>query len=90
MRFGWIWQITLQKKEVRDQIFVPGEHFKFCHIYRKRKPMYIVFFSFFISSNFEFYPINALVYVNIDQGIHKVKLKVAKNEKNIYMGFLFL
>ena len=52
--------------------------------------MYIVFFSFFISSNFEFYPINALVYVNIDQGIHKVKLKVAKNEKNIYMGFLFL
>ena len=24
---------------------------------------------------------NALVYVNIDQGIHKVKLKVARNEK---------
>ena len=37
--------------------------------------------KFFISSNFEFYLINALIYVNIDQGIHKVKLKVAKNEK---------
>ena len=24
---------------------------------------------------------NALVYVDIDQGIHKVKLKVARNEK---------
>ena len=34
---------------------------------------------------------NALVYVNIDQGIHKGKTKVAlnENEKN-YMGFLFL
>ena len=33
---------------------------------------------------------NALVYVNIDQGIYKVKLKVALNEKRKnYMGFLF-
>ena len=33
---------------------------------------------------------NALVYVNIDQGIHKVKLKVAQNEKrkNLH-GFSF-
>ena len=32
-----------------------------------------------------------LVYVDIDQGIHKVKLKVAQNEKRKknYMGFLF-
>ena len=30
---------------------------------------------------FEFYLKNALVYLDIDQGIHKVKLKVAWNEK---------
>ena len=34
---------------------------------------------------------NALVYVDMDQGIHKVKLKNALNEKQKnYMGFLFL
>ena len=34
---------------------------------------------------------NALVYVNIDKGIYKVKLKVALNEKQKnYMGFLFI
>ena len=33
----------------------------------------------------------ALVYVDIDQGIYKVKLKVALNEKRKnYVGFLFL
>ena len=36
---------------------------------------------FFTSSNFEFYLMNTLVYVNIDQGVHKVKLKVVQNEK---------
>ena len=39
------------------------------------------FFFFFISGNFEFYLINALFYVDKDQGIHNVKLKVAQNEK---------
>ena len=35
---------------------------------------------------------NALVYVNIDQGIHKLKLTVARNEKQKknFFGFLFL
>ena len=34
---------------------------------------------------------NALVYVNIEQGIYKVKLKVAQNEKQKnYVDFLFL
>ena len=48
--------------------------------------MYVVFFL--LSSNFMFYLINALVYVNIDQGIHKVKFKVSRNEKpKNYMGF---
>ena len=38
--------------------------------------------SFFILCNFDFYFLKVmLVYVNIDQGIHKVKLKVAQNEK---------
>ena len=31
--------ITLQKKEVWDQLFCPAKCFKICHIYRKRKPM---------------------------------------------------
>ena len=39
------------------------------------------FFFFFISGNFLFYLINALFYVDKDQGIHNVKLKVAQNEK---------
>ena len=43
---------------------------KICHIFYS-------FFSFFISSNFEFYLMNALVYVNIDQGIYKGKSKLA-------------
>ena len=32
---------------------------------------------------------NALVYVDIDRGIHKGNLKNGLNEKN-YVGFLFL
>ena len=39
------------------------------------------FFSFFISSNFHFYFMNVLDYVNINQGIHKGKMNVARNEK---------
>ena len=31
-----------------------------------------------------------LVYVNIDQGIHKVKLKVAQNEKGKKIPWVFL
>ena len=31
-------QVTLQKKEVWDQLFCPAKCFKICHIYRKRKP----------------------------------------------------
>ena len=44
-----------------------------------------VLFSFFILSIFEFFLMNALVYVNRDQGIHKVKtpkMLEMKNEKN--------
>ena len=47
------------------------------------------FFPFFISSNFEYHLVNALVYVDIDQGVLKVKLKLARNEKITWV-FLFL
>ena len=46
-------------------------------------------FSFLILSNFDFYLINALVCVDIDQGIHKVKLKIAWNEKQKKTTWVF-
>ena len=51
-------------------------------LYFMHKKTYVVIL-FFISSNFEFYLTNSLFYIGIDQGIHKVKLKVARNEKQI-------
>ena len=39
------------------------------------------FFRFSFRASLYFYLMNALVYVDIDQGIHKVKMKVARNEK---------
>ena len=66
-----------------------GNASKFVMLNKKENPMY--FLSFFISSNFEFYHMNALVYANRDRGIHMVKLKNALNEKwENYVGFLFL
>ena len=44
-----------------------------------KKPTYYLV-SFFTLSNFTFPHKNALVYVDIDQGIHKRKSKVAKHE----------
>ena len=43
------------------------------------------FFPFFISSNFEYHLVNALV---IDQGVLKVKLKLARNEKITWVFLL--
>ena len=69
--------------------FVRQNASKFAIFIEKENPL--SFFSFFISSNFEFYLMNALVYVDVDQGIHMEKLKVAWNEKRKnYVGFLFL
>ena len=49
-----------------------------------------VIFLFIISSNFTFSLMNALVYVCIDQGIHKGKGKVTQNEKRKKLhGFSF-
>ena len=45
------------------------------------KKTYVVFFRFSFRATLYFYLMNALVYVDIDQGIQKVKLKVARNEK---------
>ena len=48
-------------------------------LYFKKKHVY---FLFFISGNFNFFTnMNALVYDHIDQGIHKWKMKVARNEE---------
>ena len=48
------------------------------------------FCLFFISYNFTFSLMNALVYDDIDQGIHKGKMKVALNEKQKKLcGFSF-
>ena len=49
-----------------------------------------VVFLLFILSNFQFPLMNARVYVDIDQGIHKGKIKVALNEKRKKLpGFSF-
>ena len=52
---------------------------------KKMKASCSFFFFFIAFSNFEFYLINALVCVDMDQGIHKVELKVAENEKGLHM-----
>ena len=59
--------------------------------YSMSKKTHVVhtFFPFFISSNFEYHFVNTVVYVDIDQGILKVKLKLARNEKTTWV-FLFL
>ena len=78
----------LQKKKVLGQLKNQEKCFKICYVYGKRKPTQ--FFSFFIQSNFHFPLMNALVYVDIDQGIHKGKMKVALNEKRKKLrGFSF-
>ena len=66
------------KKGVFGQLNPLEKCFKIWYVYEKRKTTW--FFSFFILSNFHFSLINALVYVDIDQGIHKGKMKVAQNE----------
>ena len=69
--------ITLQKKM-----------FELNFLFRQNASEFAIFIekenacSFFILSNFEFYLINALVYVDIDQNIHKIKTARNENEKN--------
>ena len=48
------------------------------------------FFRFSFRATLFFPLMNALVYVNIDQGIHKGKLKVAQNEKRKKTTWVFL
>ena len=61
----YLYIAILQRKEVCVQIFAPTKCFKICHIYRKRNT-HVVFCLFFISSNFTFYLMNALIYVVVD------------------------
>ena len=57
-------------------------------VYFMYKKTHVVFF-FFHFEQLSFFPYECLVYVDIDQGIHKGKSKVARNEKRKnYMGFL--
>ena len=57
-------------------------------MYMKTQVVFFVFrFSFQAFLSFT-YPMNALVYVNIDQDIYIVKLKNVQNEKKNYMNFL--
>ena len=56
------------EKEVCAQLFDLEKRFKICYVYVKRKPRW--YFSFFLSSNFEFLVFtlmnaNALVYVEL-------------------------
>ena len=76
-----------RKKSFGVNFFVWGNA-SFAIFIEKENPC--PFFSSFISSNFEFYLMNALVYVDIEQGIYKVKLKVAlkwKTKKTMWVFF---
>ena len=68
-----------EKKRFEVNFFVRQNASKFAIFIEKENPL--SFFWFLISSNFEFSLMNTLVYVDIDQGIHEVKLKNALNEK---------
>ena len=52
---------------------------KFAIFYVSENPC--SFFRFSFHATLYFYLMNALVYVDIDQGIHMGKSKVARNEK---------
>ena len=61
---------------------------KFAMFMEKENPC--SFFRFSFRATFIFPLMNALVYVDIDQGIHKGKMKVALNEKRKKLhGFSF-
>ena len=83
-----LYTITLQKKEGCAQLFALEKFFKICFVCVKRKPKYFFHFSFRTTLSFTL--MNALFNFNIDQGIHKVKLKVVRNEKQKKLkGFSF-
>ena len=61
---------------------------KFAMFMEKENPCSFFHFSFQVTLSLTF--INALIYVDIDQGIHKGKMKVALNEKRKKLhGFSF-
>ena len=60
-------------------------------LYFMYKKIHVVFFHFSFHATLFFYLMNALVYVDIDKGIHKGKSKVAQNEKQKKMWiFLYI
>ena len=58
-------------------------------LYLCKKKTQIGFFSFFISSTFHFYLMNALVYDNIDQDIHKWKNESCSKWKTKKITWVF-
>ena len=79
--------VTTKHKKIRSFLYILA--------FFRKKRFEINFLFLRNASKFAIYIvylINALVYLDIDQGIHKVKLKVAWTEKwkKNYLGFLFL
>ena len=72
---------TLQKKDACAQLFDLEKCFK-----KRRRKLLLCLYknpsSFFILSIFYFYCMIALVYVVIDQGIHKGKIQTCSNALN--------
>ena len=64
---------ALQNNEVYAWWKAPVKCFKIYHIFGIQKPTTHVVFLFFISYYFIFSLINALIHVDIDQGIYKGK-----------------
>ena len=80
--------IHTSKREVCAQLFDPKNASKFAIFMEKENPR--SFFRLSFQAFLSFYFMNALV--DIDHGIYKVKLKVARNEKQKknYVSLLFL
>ena len=70
---------TSKKRGLRSTFWPPKCFKKFAIFMEKENPCSFFRFSFRATMNFPL--MNALVYVDIDQGIHKGKMKVALNEK---------
>ena len=78
-----------EKRALRST-FWPRETLQNLLCLRKKKTQVGSFFCFSFVATLSFTFINALVYVDIDQGIHKGKMKVALNEKQKKLhGFSF-
>ena len=73
--------LVLEQYKVITSLF-RNKRFALNEMFQRNDSKFAIFlFCFSFRPILYFYLMNALVYVNIDQGIHKVKYKVARNEK---------